>query len=240
MSSEQTTEWLQQALAACTLTEEVEEYLLGRGAKPETIRAERMVTWSSAPTACPDPDFSKRYGSRGEKLSGFMVCPVRSPRGRLLGFEARNINVKVIQDFRLPESKWTPFMLGTRRALPKIWAGGDVWITEGLFDLCPLEWLVPPGDAVLATVRAHLGRMHVEFLRRFCRGWVHMVYDRDGTGRKATTGFREDTGKWMPGALENLERVGLRCTDVTYSGGKDPGEIWDKGGVTGLRAAFRM
>jgi len=85
-----------------------------------------------------------------------------------------------------------------------------------------------------------LGRMHIEFLRRFCRGWVHMVYDQDPTGRKATTGFRDDTGKWTPGALDNLKRVGLRCEDVPYSGGKDPGEIWDKGGIAQLRTAFRM
>jgi len=235
------TDWLTETLKVCSLSEEVEGYLLGRGAKETTIAAEGIITWQPLAEPSPDPDFRRECGPYGEKLNGYLICPVRSPRGRLLGFEARSIYRKHIYDYRLPESKWTPFWIGTRRAMPALWAKGDVWIVEGLFDLCPLEWVIPDKDAVLASVRAHLTREQLEFLRRFCRGWVYMVYDQDATGRKATHGYVDKTtGKRRPGALDLLQKVGLKCQDVAYSGGKDPGEIWDKGGVAGVRAAFKF
>lgn len=231
--------WLAEALAECSLTEEVEGYLLGRGAKESTIAAEGIVTWRPTKDPVPNEEFRKKYGPHGEKLDGFLMCPVRSPKGVLIGFEARNIRVKVISDFRLPEAQWNPFFLGARSAMPAIWAGGDVWICEGLFDKTALEWAVPSGDAVLATVRAKLSDAHVEFLRRFCKGTVHMVYDRDETGRKATVGWiDQETGKKRYGALDVLPKVGLKCRDVFYRGGKDPGEIWDRGGAAAVRAAF--
>lgn len=230
--------WLGEVLGDCVLTPRVEDYLLGRGAKEESIQAEGAVTWQVPEKDIPDAIFRQRYGPRGEKLSGWLICPVYSPKGALLGFEGRNTQQKMITDFRLPASKWSPFWLGTRRMMSRIWAGGDVWVVEGLFDLFPLEWVVPETDAVLASVRAKLSRQHVAFLRRFCKGWVHMVYDRDETGRKGTVGFVDDTGKRVWGALESLEHAGLRCRDVTYRGGNDPGEIWDSGGVEALNAAF--
>ena len=231
--------WLEEALAACTLTEEVEGYMLGRGAKESSIAAEGIVTWRPSADPVPNEEFCEKYGKHGEKLDGFLMCPVRSPKGILLGFEARNIRQKVISDFRLPEAYWNPFFLGTRSAMPSIWSGGDVWICEGLFDKFPLEWAVPSGDAVLATVRAKLSDSHVEFLRRFCTGTIHMVYDRDETGRKATVGWVDaETGRKRYGALDALKRVGLKCVDVQYRGGKDPGEIWDHGGAAAVKAAF--
>lgn len=231
--------WLDDALKGMTLTDEVEGYMLGRGVKEGTIRSEGIKTWMPTDQDIPDPAFVKIYGPRGDNLKGYLVCPVRSPRGLLIGFEARSIHKKNIQDYRFAETKWTPFFLGTRSAMPKIWAGGDVWICEGLFDKTALEWAVPSKDAVLATVRAKLSDLHVEFLRRFCHGWVHMVYDQDETGRKATVGWTDrETGRRRYGALDALRWAGLKCRDVPYSGGKDPGEIWDKGGAKALVAAF--
>ena len=231
--------WLDDSLSKMTLTEDVEEYLLGRGTKESTIESEGITTWKQTDDVIPDQGFSDAYGSHGEKLNGYMVCPVRSPRGVLIGFEARNIHKKIIMDYRLPESKWTPFFIGTRSAIPKIWEGGDVWVCEGLFYKTALEWAVPQGDAVLATVTARLSGLHVEFLRRFCTGWVNMVYDNDETGRKATIGWTDaESGKYRFGALDSLKKAGLKCRDVVYSGGKDPGVIWDTGGLPAIMAAF--
>lgn len=252
--------WLDDALKGMTLTEDVEGYLLGRGAKGTMIEAEGIKTWSATDFDIPDPVFVKTYGIRGEHLNGYLVVPVRSPRGLLIGFEARNTRKKEIQDYRLPETKWTPFFLGTRAAMPAIWAMGDVWICEGLFDKAALEWAVPPKDAVLATVRAKLTDLHVEFLRRFCRGWVYMVYDRDQTGVRATgipsivdnalgvldkrkqiiKGWKDpESGKIRYGALAVLNRAMLRCRYVQFQGGKDPGEIWDSGGEKAIRSAIQ-
>ncbi len=220
------------------LAEETEGYLFGRGVKESTIANEGMVTWTPTDSDITDESFVKSYGLRGEKLRGYSICPVWSPRGILIGFEARSTFVKNIQDYRLPETKWTPFFIGTRSAMPLIWNGGDVWICEGLYDKAALEWAVPDKDAVLATVTAKLSDLHVEFLRRFCKGWVRMVYDNDNTGRMATNGWiDQESGKKRHGALDALRRVGLKCVDIQYKG-KDPGEIWDHGGVAAVRKAF--
>lgn len=229
--------WLDEHLAECSLTEDVEGYLLGRGAQESTIREEHIVTWTPLKEKAPVEDFRRWYGNYGERLTGYLVCPVRSPKGTFLGFEARCIKRKHIADYRLPESKWCPFWLGLQAGMPKIWEGGDIWVCEGLFDKCALEWAVPSKDAVLASVRAHMTREHLEFLRRYCKGWIHMVYDNDQTGQRAMHGYVDDTGKNIMGALTRLEKMGLKCQSVSYSG-KDPGVVWDRGGAAAVQAAF--
>ena len=248
------TVWLEDVLKNMVLTEEVEGYLLGRGAKEATIQREGIVTWKPTTDEIPDKAFTDIYGLHGENLEGYLVCPVRSPKGLLIGFEGRNIHKKNIQDFRFIESKYTPFFLGTRAAMPTIWAGGNVWICEGLFDKTALEWAVPETDAVLATVRAKLSDQHVEFLRRFCKGTVYMVYDQDPTGIQAvgrapvkdsvtgkniSVGWKDpESGKTRYGAMAVLNRAGLRCRYVKFHGGKDPGVIWDHGGAKAIKAAI--
>lgn len=229
--------WLAEALQECHLTEEVEGYLLGRGAKETTIQDEGMVTWAPLKQPSPDIQFQQWFGKYGERLKGYLVCPMYSPKGDVIGFEARHIKQKIIRDYRMPEAAFQPFWLGTHRALLKMWAGGDVWIVEGLFDLCPLEWVVPEKDALLASVRAKLTSSQVEFLRRFCRGQVNVAYDSDETGQKGIFGFTDETGKKQLGAVERLRRVGLQCRGITYEG-KDPGVIWDKGGIQAMQDAF--
>jgi len=230
--------WLSDTIQQCELSEKVEDYLLGRGLKESTIKSEGMITWAPPEEPSPDSDFARRYGPYGDRLKNMALCPVWSPKGIIIGFEARAIDQKFITDYRLPEAAWSPFWLGTRGAIEKIWAGGDVWIGEGLFDKAPLEWAVPETDAVLASVRAKLTRRHVEFLKRFCKGWVHMVYDRDESGRHGVLGYKDETGKYHWGALDALRQAGLKCRDITYQGGKDPGEIWDAGGIVAVRKAF--
>ena len=79
----------------------------------------------------------------------------------------------------------------------------------------------------MAALRANLTKKQVEFIRRFNPPMVHMVFDRDETGRKGNKTV-----------LRMLEKAGIRCREVSYSGGKDPGEVWDRGGVEGLKQAF--
>jgi hypothetical protein len=158
----------------------------------------------------------------------------------VIGFEARSIVEKKVSRYLLPEAAWNPVWVGmTSDVMGRIWAGSDVWIVEGLFDLFPLEWVVPPTDVVLGSGRAKLTDKHVEFLSRFCRGWVHLVYDNDPTGQKGMHGWTDsETGKRHLGAKDVLHRVGLKCRAVSYLGGKDPGDIWKTGGVPALKAAF--
>lgn len=232
------TEWLSEHLRSLTLSEEAEGYLLGRGATPEAISRFRFVEWFPAKVESPSSQFRTRYGSRGEYLTGSLAYPLLSPLGDLIGMEARSMKEKKISEFRTPESEWNPVLVNAPLAAQKMWGGGSVWITEGIFDLLPMELVVSPEDTVIATLRAGLSRRHVDFIARFCRNRVYMVYDNDETGRKATLGWKDTTtGKYRPGALELLRRAGLQAVDFRYRG-KDPGEVWSSGGIRNLKRVF--
>jgi hypothetical protein len=230
--------WLAEILDQQHLSPEAEGYLLGRAVKPDTIRNMGITSWAPTKEAIPDASFAGRYGAHAEKLTGFLAVPLHSPRGQLIGVEYRALDRKQVGRHLLPEAGCNPVFVGLKAAMPRIWAGKDVWVCEGIFDLSALEWAVPEGDAVLATIRAKMTDKHVEFFRRFCTGWVHMVYDRDETGRRGVTGWKDSAGKRHWGALDMLRHNGIKCRDVPYNGGKDPGEIWDRQGVAGLKQCF--
>lgn len=233
-----TTEWLTNHLRTLSLSEEAEGYLLGRAATPEAIKHFRFVEWGPSKEPCPNSSFAERHGEFGEKLTGLLTYPLLSPRGGLIGFEARSMDgPKRITEFRTPEAEWNPVLINAPEAAKKMWEGGSVWVGEGIFDLLPLRLVVPSTDVVIGTLRAGLSRFHVEFLARFCRNRVYMVYDNDETGRKATLGWIDKAGKPQLGALDRLKWVGLRAVDFRYRG-KDPGEVWSSGGVRNLRRAF--
>lgn len=238
MTSSAISTWLADHFSSLCLSEEAEGYLYGRAATAEAIERLGFVVWDTASTQAPSISFRARYGDRGEKLSGMLAYPLRSPAGALIGFEARSMTEKRISEFRTPEAGWNPVMVGAPEAARKLWAGGSGWICEGVFDQLALELVVPAEDAVISTLRAGLSRAHVEFFARFCRGLVHMVYDNDETGRKMTLGWIDAaTGKPRPGALELLRRAGLQADDFRYPS-KDPGEVWSRGGERNLRRVF--
>jgi len=232
-------EWLGGHIAALSLSEDCEGYLLGRGASPESIARLGIREWAPAPTDTPDTEFKKRYGPRGEKLDGMVVIPIRGPTGTFLGMEARSRFEKRVTDFRVPEAGWNPFAINLPRVAEAMWNGGSVWVCEGIYDLCALDWCIPSTDATLATLRAGMGKDVVGFFSRLCTGTVYMVYDNDETGRKATYGWTDGvSGKHRMGAIDLLTKVGVKAVDYRYRG-KDPGDVWLKRGLDGLRATFR-
>ena len=232
--------WVQEALDDFLLTSNIEGYLYGRGATEELVDAMGFCTWGGLTFDVPDPVFRERYGNRGENLEGCLVTPLYSPTSTLLGFQARDVKTKRINRYLLPRAAWVPVWIGIRQALDCLWAGGNVWVVEGLFDLFALRWIVPEGDAVLASITAKLSKKQVQFLQRL-RPFVNMVYDHDEGGRKGVHGYLEpDTGREVWGALRKMRAVGLQCRDFPYKGstGSDPGSIWDEGGVEALKLAF--
>lgn len=217
---------------------------MGRGVSESSIDRLQIGVWSPPEDPAPDPVFRDRYGDNGELLADRLVYPLRSPRGGLIGFESRSMHEKSVTRYLLPEAAWNPVLIGFPAAMEKVWAGGDLWVVEGLFDLTALERIIPERDAVVASVRAKLTQKHVEWIRRFmglgnATSQVYMVYDNDETGRRGVVGYvDESTGKLRWGALKQLESVHVSAVDVRYRGGKDPGEIWERTGTEGLRAAF--
>lgn len=236
-------DWIEESLSQMTLPEDAEGYVLGRGMREARVSDIGVVVWDPTRAARnpPDPDFAKRVGHRGAYVSGHLAFPLRAPHGDVVGVEFRAWRgEKRMRQYLLPDADWTPLFAGmTPDVMHRIWSGGDVWLVEGIFDAAALEHVVPDTDAVLGTLRARVSRSHADFLSRFCTGMVHMVYDQDETGRNMTHGYTDSTtGKRVWGALDTLRRVGVRCRDVPYTGGKDPGELWDAGGVPALKHAF--
>ena len=241
-------DWLTTAIleAAERVPEELEGYILGRGLPTALMEEMRIGLWEPPSEKAPDESYRKQNGARGEFRKGWMSVPYWSPRGRLVGVEYRTWSFdeeKRVRDYRLPESNWIPVFIGlTPSNLQKIWDGGDIWLVEGLFDIS-LQHVVPKGDVVLACGTARLSRLGLNFIKRFLApgAMVHVAFDEDETGRKQVDGFtNEENGKWIPGVPDRLQRVGVRTRAVRYLGGKDPGEIWEKGGRSALSTAFRL
>ena len=123
--------WLSDELTGMSLTEEVEGYLLGRGAKSASIEVLGCKTWSPLRAPCQDGAWRTQTGKagRGEKLEDWLVLPLWSPRGQMLGFEARRTDKKEISRYLLPEAAWNPIWMGLHPdAMTRVWSGGDVWI----------------------------------------------------------------------------------------------------------------
>ena len=220
-------QWLEQA-AQSGLTEEAEGYLLGRGATDQDILDYAYFVWSPPSTPAPDPGFAAKYLPYGERWAGLLVCLIRGPDGAITGAKAKGLHQKLSLVYRVPSQPWSIFLWGCDHATVRAWGGGAVWVTEGDFDALALGWCIPKTDGRVALQTARLSESHVEHFRRLgCH--VHLVLDMDRAGREGTAR-----------AVKAFEAVGVPYTPWKYLGGKDPGEIWDKQGAEGLRAAFDM
>lgn len=230
--------WLAEHLKELSLEEEHEGYLLGRGGKEESICRLGVRTWKPLQEPAPSKDFREKYGDFGGKLEGWLIWPLRSPVGRVLGFAGRQDPEETPNRFLLPEADWNPIWTGlTPEVMTRIWAGVDIWVVEGLFDLLPLEWAVPEQDAVLGSERARLTDKHVEFLRRYCGGRVILVYGNDDVGRHGIHGWVDDAGKKRWGDLQRLQSLNISAESRQYRG-KTPGEVWRQGGVLAMQKSF--
>jgi len=237
--------WLQEAVesSALALPQEALGWVIGRGLPRHVASDMKLGFWVPPDQPSPDEGFTARNGESGLWREGWLVVPYWSPRGGLVGAEFRTWGheEKKVRDYRTPSSKTTPTFIGlTSDALGRIWEGADVWLVEGLFDMS-LYHVTPPEDVVLALGTARLTRLQLDFLHRFMSrsATVHVVFDEDETGRKQALGYQDPkTGKDIPGVVSRIQRRGMSSRHVRYRGGKDPGEIWEKGGKTLLRSTF--
>lgn len=220
-------EWLEDALEASTLTSEARAYLMGRGATPETIERWGIKVFDCPLAPCPQESLHEHHGVYFDRYEGKIVYPLRSPAGRLLGFESRSLDRKDYDQYLLPPSRWNPLWIGMPSAMGALWEGRDVIVVEGAFDLFAMEHVA--GDrGVLGSGTAKLSWNQIEFLRRWAQGYVLVAYDQDNTGRQGT----QDV-------LRKLSRRGVKCSELRYGdAGDDPGSIWDRGGVASLQASF--
>lgn len=220
--------WLAEELKKMSLDEPSEDYLLRRGVKRTSFEKMGEVTWEFLSSVSPERSFRAKYGDLGQKLEGSLVCPIYSPKGEVLGFEARSMEKKLISRYLLPKAEWNPIWLAHKDSAEKIWKGSTVWIVEGRFDLYTMEWVVPTTDVILCSLRASLTPFHIKYLQRLKPFQVNIVYDMDETGKK---------GSFF--AQKALNSVSINCEIINFVGGKDPNEIWSKGGLPLLQKSFR-
>ena len=211
------------------------DYLEKRGVTSEVRERLDVGMWVPPDTPAPDQSFWGRGGPKGEKIADRVVLPLFSPRGEILGIEARSLE-KDLTGYRVPGTKWAPHWVTTTNPMEALWGQGRAWIVEGFFDLVAIMRVASAQDVVIATLRAGINQVQVEHLRRFCKGGVIIAYDNDETGRRAAVGY-QDGGRRRFGAVDHMERAGLHVTRCTYIG-KDPGEIWLSKGDRGLMRAF--
>lgn len=232
--------WLLETFRSSQMGEAVQEYCYRRGVSDVLMEKLGMTEWVPPSSPSPSIDFTKRYSLNGSSLVGRLIYPFWSPRGRLLGFEARSIEQKSVTDFRLPQAEWNPCWLGmSTDVMAQIWAGANVWVVEGIFDLVALSRVIQKPDVVLSSMKAGLSTNHVNFLSRFVRSHVVMAYDNDVTGYRMTHGYTDPkTHKFRYGAIQKLRALGVKASAHQYVG-KDPGEVWLQGGDIALQKQFQ-
>ena len=233
--------WLYDSYLSMRMGEDALAYLWSRGARDETISRLGITEWDPdrVVSGSPPGEFSRRFGKRGERLASSIFVPFFSPCGTFLGFEARSYDgTKVISEYRTREASWAPVLFGNPSGYFLLESGYDAWVVEGIYDYFAVEWVLPERTAPFSTLRAHFSPQVLTFFSRFSNGRVCGVYDNDQTGQNSTHGFFTRDGDWRNGAVEKLRRLGVDAHPYKYSGGKDPGELWKKGGVEALKSGF--
>jgi hypothetical protein len=166
-----------------------------------------------------------------------LSIPVRSPRGTLIGVDFRTWGEekKTVREFRLPEAAWNPTFTGVwPESLARIWAGGDVWIVEGLFDLA-LARVIPAKDVALATVR--VTPCPSPPLLRHRRGWgeAENRLDRSQDRQAVCGGSRPaDAGRCTVSGRSLRRRQGSRRDLGTWRNGRTSADLPTLGGLRWL------
>jgi len=175
--------------------------------------------------------FLSQYGNGGRGISSHLVIPITSPRGVIIGMESRKImpdgSKKVIQ-YRTLSAQWNPYILGAEDCFKTLHEGGDLWVVEGIFDKVSLDKVVSKYDSVIATLRAGMDSLTLEMISRYYSkaSTIYICYDNDETGQKKA--------KWLQ---KEMQAKGIRAVVWKYRG-KDPNEVWSKGGDQALRRMF--
>lgn len=204
------------------------DYLDSRGVN--SLSKVNFSSWES--TFVSDcPKFIAYFGERGERLKSHLIIPIYSPRGNIIGLEARLVlpdGSKKVTQYRSLEAQWNPYLLGSESAFKSLSEGYDLWIVEGVFDKIALDRIIPQGDSVVASLRAGMDTLSITMIERYYRpsSTIYICYDNDETGRKKASWLHFEFKK------RNIRSV------VSRYRGKDPNEVWQKGGDGLLSLTF--
>lgn len=225
--------WLNHVIDSFELHDDGFEYLMMRGVKEELIADFKIKQWDSKRVDIELPEeFEESFGKKGYRLNNTLVFPFTSYKnGEIFGFESRKIKEKVIFKYTKPENKKIDSALFglNQNSFEKIWNGATICLVEGIFDLFALTWCANPKHVIISSATANLSNTQFKFFRRFLsdRNQVYIVYDNDGPGLEGA----EIVSKM-------LKFTKIKNQIIRYNIAKDPGEIWDRFGVEGLKKQF--
>ena len=97
--------WIEQGLTPCS--EKHLAYLNGRGVDEDTTIS--FYTWKCPPTPSPCQRFTLNFGTTGNRIEGHLIIPIYTPRGGLIGFEARDFDgegKKKVLQYRTTQAQW--------------------------------------------------------------------------------------------------------------------------------------
>lgn len=218
--------WIDQFVGRChlTLPDEVRESLWGRGASDEQIDLFRVgYINGELPSDIEYPNAFLEWSLDGSKLSDFYVFPLTDWLGDVKGVQFRPVprDKKGYTDFFIDKTQAVLFGLGP--AASSVWGTGKVCLVEGVFDLFPVQRVVPH---VIATLTAKVSDALVRSLLRIAKQ-VHLLYDNDATGERGRDKFIRFYGSLFDTRVVEYPR------GVVMSNGsrvKDPGDLWEAWG----------
>lgn len=157
-----------------------------------------------------------QWSSKGYRLRGKLVFPMRNALGMLRGIQIRSPDPhkKDYSKFYIERSKVDAIFFGVNPAIEEIWKKREVYICEGLFDYFPLQRAFPN---TLCTGTANVSKRQLEFLCRFV-DHVCVVFDSDWGGNQFWKRFERDYGS----EFKTTQRLEIR--------GKDVSDMWSSMG----------
>ena len=150
-----------------------------------------------------------QWSSKGFRLRGKLVFPMRNAVGLLRGIQIRSPDKykKDYSKFYLDRSKVDAIFFGTKMAMPYIWERKEVYLCEGLFDYFPLQRAFPN---TLCTGTANVSQKQIEFLLRYV-DHVYIAFDSDWGGNEFWKRFERDHGS----EFKSLQRIEIRGKDIS-------------------------
>jgi DNA primase len=226
--------WLEDftVFAHGNLDERVRESLWGRGVSEEQIVSFRIGYTNGLPSQIKFPDDFRNWSHQGEKLTDSYVFPLTNFLGETLGFQFRSVerDSRGYLDFFLTRSE--PVLLGMAQAIPHIWETGTICIVEGVFDLFPVQRVLP---FTIPTLTSKVNETLLRWLHRLVHR-VILFYDSDSAGRTASRDFIIKYGSQFDiRALEYPRGVGLLGEKTI----KDPADLWEAWGDEQLAKYIR-
>jgi DNA primase len=217
--------------AHAAMSSEIRQQLWVRGVSDEQIDCYRMGCLAGA--RLPEsidcaPSFRAWWAVHRRRFRNALVFPLTSTLGATHGLQFRDVNSRIRGYLDYYEYKEEPAFFGLAQAMPGVWATEEIWLVEGVFDLCPIQRHV---SNVVATLHAGVSKQLARVLHRIARTLV-IAYDMDSTGRKVSYDLARDMKGLFEVVILKLPRVRL----ATGVPAKDPNELWSAWGDATLGA----